>query len=59
MNPNSRISYYETRFNEYSDEQLKATVEHERKVRGWGSERSYFLAALRTVCEQRGIEYCW
>ena len=26
------------------------------KVRGWGSERSYFLAALRGECEKRGID---
>lgn len=69
MNPNSnvkynesvneRIAFYATRFAGYSDEKLKETVEHERHVRGWGSERSYFLAALRSACEQRGIGYCW
>ena len=51
----SRIAYYAARFAEYSDDKLKQTVEHERKVRGWGSERSYFLAALRGECEKRGI----
>lgn len=45
-------------FAAYSDEHLKQTVDHERKVRGWGSERSYFLAALRGECEKRGIVYC-
>ena len=41
---------------EYSDDKLQQTVEHERKAhRGWGSERSYFLAALRGECEKRGI----
>ena len=55
----SRISEYAVRFAAYSDEQLKQTVDHERKVRGWGSERSYFLAALRKECEKRGIPYCW
>ena len=74
MNPNSdlknnesvmaanaelRISAYAARFAAYSDERLKQTVDHERKVRGWGSERSYFLAALRGECEKRGIDYCW
>ena len=54
----SRISEYEARFAAYSDEHLKQTVDHERKVRGWGSERSYFLAALRGECEKRGIDYC-
>ena len=55
----SRISEYAARFAAYSDELLKQTVDHERKVRGWGSERSYFLAALRKECEKRGIPYCW
>ena len=54
-----RISEYAARFAAYSDERLKQTVDHERKVRGWGSERSYFLAALRGECEKRGIDYCW
>ena len=54
----SRISEYAARFAAYSDEHLKQTVDHERKVRGWGSERSYFLAALRGECEKRGIDYC-
>ena len=53
----SRISAYAARFAAYSDERLKQTVEHERKVRGWGSERSYFLAALRGECEKRGHRY--
>lgn len=51
----SRISEYAARFAAYSDERLKQTIDHERKVRGWGSERSYFLAALRGECEKRGI----
>ena len=53
-NAESRISAYAARFAAYSDEHLKQTVDHERKVRGWGSERSYFLAALRGECEKRG-----
>ena len=53
------ISEYAARFAAYSDERLKQTIDHERKVRGWGSERSYFLAALRGECEKRGIVYCW
>ena len=55
----SRISEYAVRFAAYSDEQLKQSVENERKVRGGGSERSYFLAVLRKECEKRGIPYCW
>lgn len=57
--PESRISEYAARFAAYSDEQLKQTVDHERNVRGWVSERSYLLAALRGECEKRGIAYCW
>ena len=57
-NAESRISAYAARFAAYSDERLKQTVDHERKVRGRGSERSYFLAALRGECEKRGIDYC-
>ena len=56
--PSQEISEYAARFAAYSDERLKQTVDHERKVRGWGSERSYFLAALRGECEKRGIDYC-
>ena len=58
-NAESRISEYAACFAAYSDERLKQTIDHERKVRGWGSERSYFLAALRGECEKRGIAYCW
>ena len=56
-NAESRISAYAAHFAAYSDERLKQTVDHERKVRGWGSERSYFLAALRGECEKRGHRY--
>ena len=59
VNAESRISAYAASFAAYSDERLKQTVDHERKVRGWGNERSYFLAALRGECEKRGIDYCW
>ena len=54
-----RIAHYAACFAEYDDEKLQATVAHERKVRGWGSERSYFLAALREECEKRHLDYCW
>ena len=56
-NAESRISEYAARFAAYSDERLKQTVDHERKVCGWGSERSYFLAALRGECKKRGHRY--
>ena len=57
-NAESRISEYAARFAAYSDERLKQTIDYERKVRGWGSERSYFLAALQGECKKRGIVYC-
>ena len=54
-----RIANYAARFAAYDDAKLQETVEHERKVRGWVSERSYFLAALRAECEKRKLAYCW
>ena len=36
-NAESRISEYAARFAAYSDERLKQTVDHERKVRGFGA----------------------
>lgn len=54
-----RIAHYAARFAAYDDAKLQETVEHERKVRGWGSERSYYLAALRAECEKRQLSYCW
>lgn len=56
--PSQEFQSMLARFAAYSDERLKQTIDHERKVRGWGSERSYFLAALRGECEKRGIDYC-
>lgn len=54
----ARISHYAACFAEY-DAKLLETVAHERKVRGWVSERSYYLAALRAECEKRKLAYCW
>ena len=55
----ARISHYAACFAAYDDTELQETVAHERKVRGWVSERSYFLAALRAECEKRKLAYCW
>lgn len=55
----ARIAHYAARFAEYDDAKLLETVAYERKVRGWVSERSYFLAALRAECEKRHLDYCW
>lgn len=58
-NARVRIAHYAARFAAYDDAKLQETVEHECKVRGWGSERSYYLAALRAECEKRQLSYCW
>lgn len=55
----ARIAHYAACFAEYDDAKLLETVAHERKVRGWCSERSYYLAALRAECEKRKLAYCW
>ena len=54
-----RIAHYAACFAAYDDTELQETVAHERKVRGWVSERSYFLAALRAECEKRHLAFCW
>lgn len=51
----ARIAHYAACFAAYDDAELLETVAHERKVRGWVSERSYFLAALRAECEKRHL----
>lgn len=53
------INRYCDDLREKTDDELKAIVARERKCRGWGSQRSYFLAALRQVCGERGVAYCW
>lgn len=42
-----------------SDSEINAIVSRERSCRGWTSQRSYFLAALRKECIRRRLEYCW
>lgn len=44
----SRISEYAARFAAYSDERLKQTVDHERKVRGWAAS----AATSSPPCEE-------
>ncbi len=38
-----------------TDAELVEIVARERTNRGWCSQRSYFLAALRKVCEKRHL----
>ena len=40
-----------------SDDELLLCVDHERNLRAWCSQRSYYLAALRRECRHRGIPY--
>jgi len=42
-----------------TDDELIDIVDRERTNRGWCSQRSYFLVALRKVCAKRNIDYCW
>lgn len=42
-----------------TDGEIKDIVESERNCRGWCSQRSYYLIALRQVCGERGLEFCW
>lgn len=44
----SRISEYAARFAAYSDERLKQSIDHERKVRGWAAS----AATSSPPCEE-------
>lgn len=50
-----RIFKYRMRLRRLPDADIQAIVEHESKLRAWCSERSYYLAALRSECHRRGI----
>lgn len=52
------VKYY-VRLRKLTNDELTDIVNRERINRGWCSQRSYFLAALRKVCTKRGIAYCW
>lgn len=52
-----QIKKYTEMFRAYSNAQVEAALARERGNRGWTSQRSYYLAALRQECEQRGIPY--
>lgn len=54
-----KIDEYYNRLSKESDQKVRSIVERERKCRGWNSERSYYLAALRNVCQDRNLLYCW
>jgi len=49
------IRKYSHSFKAKSNDELLAIVAHERHVRGWVSERAYYLEALHRECQRRGI----
>lgn len=57
LHAESAICKYSERFASMSNVELSAIVERERNLRAWGSERSYYLHALREECARRGIPY--
>ena len=48
---------YIIRMRKKSDDEIRSTVDHERNLRAWCSQRSYYLAALRYECHRRGLAY--
>lgn len=53
------ISKYRHCLAQMTDDEVETVVARERVCRGWSSQRSYFLAALRLECKSRGLAYCW
>ena len=51
------IFKYALRMRKKTDNEICAIVEHERGLRAWCSQRSYYLAALRHECNRRGLAY--
>ena len=51
------IVKYSRSFHCMTDEQVNACVAHEKGLRVWCSQRSYYLAALRKECDRRGLAY--
>lgn len=52
------VCKYAIRLRRKSDDEIRSIVDHERGLRAWCSERSYYLAALRYECKRRNIVYC-
>lgn len=51
------IVKYAIRLRRKTDDEIISIVNHERGLRAWCSERSYFLAALRHECKRRRLQY--
>lgn len=48
---------YEFSMRQKTDEEIRTIVDHEKGLRAWCSQRSYYLAALRKECNRRGLAY--
>lgn len=51
------IFKYELSMRRKTNEEICAIVDHEKGLRAWCSQRSYYLAALRKECNRRGLAY--
>jgi len=51
------IFKYELSMRRKTDDEICAIVDHEKGLRAWCSQRSYYLAALRKECNRRGLAY--
>ena len=51
------ILKYELSMRRKTNEEICAIVDHEKGLRAWCSQRSYYLAALRKECNRRGLAY--
>lgn len=52
-----QIFKYELSMRRKTDDEICAIVDHEKGLRAWCSQRSYYLAALRKECNRRGLAY--
>lgn len=52
-----QITKYLESFRVMTNAQVEAALLREKGCRGWTSQRSYYLAALREECERRNIPY--
>lgn len=51
------IFKYELSMRRKTDDEICAIVNHEKGLRAWCSQRSYYLAVLRKECNRRGLDY--
>lgn len=51
------IFKYELSMRRKTDDEICAIVDHEKGLRAWCSQRSYYLAALRKECDRRSLAY--